>query len=216
MVPTKRRRLKRERPKRRLDTVSAAFERHQPLISSVSVLISAVGLVIAGSSSWLAWKQVSIMNSERHTPYKAALYTERISSLRETTKAIADFELSFTCIDVINTEDLAYNGPNMNGRRACMKEISGTSRQLYAATIPTITQWGDKTRQLILDYIGSSGHLSACTNKWLLVGNHHIKNDPFPDSCKLPYNYRNELKFTHDIGSAAMKSMIDDMRKLSD
>jgi len=208
--------MQKARRQSRLERASAAIERHQPLISSISVLISAIGLVIAAGSSWLAWKQVSIINSERRTPYKAALYTERISSLRETTKAIADFELSFTCIDGIQTGDLVYDGPDMASRRKCMNEISEAGKQPFSATIPTETQWGDKTRTLIANYIGPIGHLSTCTTKWLLVGNHHIKDDPYQNYCKLPYNYRDELKITHDIGQAAMKSMIDDMHELSD
>lgn len=207
--------MQKSRRRGRLERASAAIERHQPLISSISVLISAVGLVIAAGSSWFAWKQVSIMNSERRTPYKSALYTEQISSLRETTKAMADFELSFTCIDGIQAGDLVYDGPDMASRRKCMNEISVAEKQLVSTTIPTMTQWGDATRPLIANYIGSSGHLAACTNKWLLVGNRHIKEDPFPSYCTIPYNYHDELKVTHDIGQKTMKSMIDNMRELS-
>lgn len=155
------------------------------------------------------------MASERNTPYKTAIFSERINSLRENTKAIYDFELSFVCVENIDTGKMVYDGPDMLKRRKCIEVIIPISEQLYGILIPTTTLWGDSTRKLIANYSQASGHLTACTHKWLLVGNKQIIGDKNPNYCEVPYQFRKELKQTRDIGKAVLKSMIDDMQDFS-
>lgn len=199
---------------RRLDAVSALLRQHESTILSLSVLLSAIGLIIAGSTAWLAWQQVSIMANERLTPFKSAMYAERINAIRENSLAITKFERSVLCVRSLSITESQF-GRSTEQRRDCIRKMREALDEIDLTMQPSIAIWNNPTRVAVAKYISEASELNLCTSKWLLVGNKQVLGFDLSEKCPKPFDFDSEYESLQHVGALAKRAMMLDLNALT-
>lgn len=135
--------------KSRADLAADFFGRHQATITTLSVLLSAIGLVIASASTWMAWRQTDITFRDRQVPFYAVLYEQRVLASREIMAQAVKLQQSSSCVTSIPIVEKQF-GISMEKRRSCVRETSSASMALDQAIRPSVSLWSKDTRQELI------------------------------------------------------------------
>jgi hypothetical protein len=202
------------RKRERLEAVSSFLRQHEATILSLSVLLSAIGLIVAGSSAWLAWHQVSIMANERATPFKSAMYAERINAIHENALAKAKFETSALCVRTIVITEIQF-GRSMERRRECIKSMQESLDGVDFTMRPSISIWNQQTRVAVAKYVAEASNLNLCASKWLLIGDREVLGLDLSGNCPKPFDFKSEYKSLQNLGVLAEGAMMLDLNALA-
>ena len=152
--------------KRPLHSRVANFAKsYESILILISVSISSVTAIAAMIALYLTSRQVALVEEERSTPYKVALYNQKLDGIRQSLDAIASFQYRAIChLSIRKYEpNQIYGNPNfMNSLRDCDKTLKSSAIQLDRDLKRNLLFWPKKYRIHILEYLVKSGDFQMC------------------------------------------------------
>jgi hypothetical protein len=138
---------------------------HESLLLLVSATISSISMIMAAAAVYYTSRQVSLMYNEQLTPYKAALYNQRLEGYRQSLEAIAKFENSAICfksIYLIEKNPVYQNEEFMNRLRECNEKTNLAYVSLNNDLMKNVFFWSKTGRYEILMYLVKAGDFGMC------------------------------------------------------
>ena len=167
----------------RFSRLSEGFRRNESIIIALSALFSSVGLLIASTSTWIAWKQIEILSEDRENPFKAALFEQKVASMNETLGAIASYQTATTCLQSTQSTEKIY-GFNAENRRACIQNLDAPSQELVLSIKRAFALWPPRTQKFLVAYMNAALEQNACASIVLLMhGQEERYNLNKPPGC---------------------------------
>lgn len=151
------------------------------------------------------------MSKDRDAPYKTAIYTARIASIRENTQVMGRVRMSFTCVKTLAIVESKI-GADKKRRQACIDEFDGAVGAAEAPLTSSMPIWSEATQRAIANYVDLSGKLRFCEGKRLMIGDVTVPGLNSQPRCA---TFDDDLANLEHAERRFYRSMLTDMRDLT-
>lgn len=195
----------------RFSRLSEGFRRNESIIIALSALFSSVGLLIASTSTWIAWKQIEILSEDRANPFKAALFEQKVASMNETLGAIAKYQNATACLQSTESSEKIY-GFNAENRRACIQNLDAPSQELVLSIKRAFALWPQGTQKILILYMKAALEQNSCASIVFIMHGQEERYDlKRPPGCD--DEFRSDVSKLNEIEFKLRREMATNLSK---
>lgn len=159
----KRRIPKPARPERAssVTKLSQRIRMHEPIFLAGGMVLTAVSILLAAITTYISWRQIGLIIDERNTPYRVAIYSERINSYKLLAQSSAKFETSHICTAMIAKRKIRVTSKDIMD---CSKTISDAVLPLIFDFNQSISFWPKDSRKAMSNYLSQASEVTRCSH----------------------------------------------------
>ncbi len=194
-----------------LGKLSDKFRRNESTINAITALLSSVGLIIASTSTWIAWKQIEILSEDRTNPFKAVVFEQKVASMNDVLGSIATYQSATICLQTIPSSERIF-GINADNRRKCVQHLDAPSQGLVLSAKRAFALWPSSTQKLLVEYMSAVFEQNQCASIVLLMYGQESKFDiQTPPNCD--DDFRNDITRMNEIEFRLRREMVGELSK---
>ena len=195
----------------RFRRLARLVEGQEPLILLISVVVSSISTVFSAAALYFTATQVRLLDNERLTPYKVALFNQRLDGVRQSFDAIAEFENKALCYE--STERMVMTGDlikraDLDKLLSCSKAVDSAMSILNNDIRRNIIFWPKKSRYTLGSYLVKASEINTCGSITPLRNSSHMTSElsrTFMKSCTNGFdsNWNDLTKLRNELQSDA-------------